>query len=374
MNDDTAATSSNATGSIAPSSDASAASSDAATAVDDEFEQVCNSLSPFEFELVNNLPLPLSEVYSNQCDSEDDRSTVLKKAEQVFQALEITDNEVKSIEVATRAQNNSSEWKKQRRGRITASAFHDILVRKDSTAPETIVERLLYDTKNLKNVLAIKWGREKEDVARTEYQTRKQQTHTNFKCTLSGLVVNPLYPHLGASPDGVIECDCCGVGLLEIKCPYSARLSHPKDMRDKTNFFMKANGLSHTHRYYTQVQGQLAICDKNFCDFVVWTPKGFITERIFRNNNFWEKLITKLTNFYVEHVLPEIMMKKKEAAATGSENDNPEKTYCVCNGLDEGRMIGCASGSSCKIEWFHYKCVGIKRAPKGDWFCDSCKH
>ena len=27
-------------------------------------------------------------------------------------------------------------------------------------------------------------------------------------------------PRLGASPDGVVQCECCGNGVLEIKCPY----------------------------------------------------------------------------------------------------------------------------------------------------------
>ena len=36
-------------------------------------------------------------------------------------------------------------------------------------------------------------------------------------------MINPQYPHLGASPDGVTMCDCCGMGVLELKCPYSAR-------------------------------------------------------------------------------------------------------------------------------------------------------
>jgi len=39
----------------------------------------------------------------------------------------------------------------------------------------------------------------------------------------SGLVVNPQWPFIGACPDGVIECDCCGRGVLEIKCPYCHR-------------------------------------------------------------------------------------------------------------------------------------------------------
>ena len=31
--------------------------------------------------------------------------------------------------------------------------------------------------------------------------------------------INDDYPHLGASPNGTIDCDCCGKGLSEIKCP-----------------------------------------------------------------------------------------------------------------------------------------------------------
>ena len=42
-------------------------------------------------------------------------------------------------------------------------------------------------------------------------------------------------------------------------------------------------------------------------------------------------------------------LKNKEAAAWGNENEDPEeKTYCLCNGLDEGCMISCAN-ASCKI-------------------------
>ena len=45
-----------------------------------------------------------------------------------------------------------------------------------------------------------------------------------LKCQLfiyshAGLVINPLYPYLGATPDGFVYCDCCGYGVLEIKSP-----------------------------------------------------------------------------------------------------------------------------------------------------------
>lgn len=41
----------------------------------------------------------------------------------------------------------------------------------------------------------------------------------------SGLIINPAFSHLGASPDGLIK-SCDGrdkiIGLIEIKCPYNA--------------------------------------------------------------------------------------------------------------------------------------------------------
>ena len=30
-----------------------------------------------------------------------------------------------------------------------------------------------------------------------------------------------------------------------------------------------------------QIQGQLEVCDKNFCFFVVWTPKGILFEKVY---------------------------------------------------------------------------------------------
>lgn len=34
-----------------------------------------------------------------------------------------------------------------------------------------------------------------------------------------GLLFNPKYPHLGASIDGLVNCEDCGTRLIEVKCP-----------------------------------------------------------------------------------------------------------------------------------------------------------
>lgn len=51
----------------------------------------------------------------------------------------------------------------------------------------------------------------------------KEQNHKRMKSCDSGTVINQDNPFISASPDLVIECECCGKGLVEIKCPYAIR-------------------------------------------------------------------------------------------------------------------------------------------------------
>uniref|UniRef100_A0A0V0HET9 PHD finger protein ING n=1 Tax=Solanum chacoense TaxID=4108 RepID=A0A0V0HET9_SOLCH len=63
------------------------------------------------------------------------------------------------------------------------------------------------------------------------------------------------------------------------------------------------------------------------------------------------------------------------ATPSGMDLDLPvdpnEPTYCFCNQVSYGEMVAC-DNPNCKIEWFHYGCVGLKEQPKGKWFCTDC--
>ncbi|TKY53627.1 PHD finger protein ING1 [Spatholobus suberectus] len=63
------------------------------------------------------------------------------------------------------------------------------------------------------------------------------------------------------------------------------------------------------------------------------------------------------------------------ANPTGMDLDLPvdpnEPTYCFCNQVSYGSMVAC-DNPSCKIEWFHFGCVGLKEHPKGKWYCSNC--
>ncbi|XP_027366656.1 PHD finger protein ING1 isoform X2 [Abrus precatorius] len=63
------------------------------------------------------------------------------------------------------------------------------------------------------------------------------------------------------------------------------------------------------------------------------------------------------------------------ANPTGMDLDLPvdpnEPTYCFCNQVSYGEMVAC-DNPDCKIEWFHFGCVGLKEQPKGKWYCSNC--
>ena len=44
------------------------------------------------------------------------------------------------------------------------------------------------------------------------------EAHDNIQVNESGLILNPAHPHLG-----LVVCDCCGEGCIEVKCPYCIR-------------------------------------------------------------------------------------------------------------------------------------------------------
>ncbi|PPD98377.1 hypothetical protein GOBAR_DD04626 [Gossypium barbadense] len=83
----------------------------------------------------------------------------------------------------------------------------------------------------------------------------------------------------------------------------------------------------------------------------------------------------------------EELRRERENTATASPTQTPdgttksgrsdlpvdpnEPTYCLCNQVSYGEMVAC-DNPNCKIEWFHFGCVGLKEQPKGKWYCPDC--
>eukprot|EP00731_Ephydatia_muelleri_P003205 Em0001g3205a len=157
----------------------------------------------------------------------------------INEEIKITQEEADYLEKSTKLQAQSLLWFAHRRGRITASKFSAVLHTSIASPSQSLVDSILAEKCFEAKSPSLEWGRVNEPVAREEYLHIMQRTHTKFKVQAAGLFINPLYPHLGASPDGLVSCLCCGAGVIEIKCPYSIRNSDPSTAAETSHFYLE---------------------------------------------------------------------------------------------------------------------------------------
>ena len=145
------------------------------------------------------------------------------KCQEVFNGLEMTEDEAAYLAEAAKPQSKSLIWFEHRRARITlitALKFHTVCHTSITSPSRSLVQQILTVGGNVTSA-AIVWGIQNEMVAVQEFKQKVSPSHTSFELKFTGLHVNPKFPHLGASPDGLVSCECCGEGLLEINCPYT---------------------------------------------------------------------------------------------------------------------------------------------------------
>ncbi|XP_077525627.1 uncharacterized protein LOC144166440 [Haemaphysalis longicornis] len=190
-----------------------------------------------------------------------------------------------------------------RRVRITCSTAHSIL--RARKTPEDLVDSLLQARPFSSD--ATRHGTRTEPLARKHFE----QTLSSH-VTETGLVVHPLQPWLCGSPDGLFmyrEGTC----LLEIKCPSKQRDSDVVDHKVPRSFvpYIKyVNGeltLSKTHKYYTQVQLLMYVCNLELCFFFVYTSKQSVTIVVPRDDSFLCSAVRALEEFYFVWLLPALV-------------------------------------------------------------------
>ncbi|XP_063931863.1 uncharacterized protein LOC135143855 [Zophobas morio] len=244
--------------------------------------------------------------YGESCHKLDlDEEEFKKEKEQFLKNIAISCKEEQDkIEETTRGQRENEEWFIQRKNRLTASLFGSVVKRRKSSSWAKLVEQICY--KSLINCPAINYGILNEKTAITAYQEKTK--NVVVEC---GLFVDLENGFLAASPDGLIGEN----GILEVKCPKSAEnLTVEEASKTLKQFYIdkKQGCLKRTHNYFYQVQGQLHISNREFCDFVVWTRKDLYVEGIFKDDNFWQnKMFPKLKYFYHEALLPELVDPRK---------------------------------------------------------------
>ena len=153
------------------------------------------------------------------------------------------------LETIPQPEQRTPEWYEFRNNRLTASDLWSVMDNNESKMHDILKKKCGVE-QSYKPGPAILHGIKFEDVATWIYQRRNDVDMVEFGCLPHRFV-----PYFGASPDGI-----CGnksknknyIGrMLEIKCPKS---------RIITGFIPEV--------YRAQIQGQLEVCDLEYCDFL----------------------------------------------------------------------------------------------------------
>ena len=154
-------------------------------------------------------------------------------------------------------------WHVYRAGRITASNFKSAVHTspdKPSTSP---IKKICYPESNRFTTKATQWGIENEQLAIASFLKMAKQSHTSIQVKSCGLMIKSSASYLDASPDGIVEYNCCGRGVLEVKCLYQCKERSFKDSSTDSTFCLESIndtnaslpfGLRKNHSYYYQVQ------------------------------------------------------------------------------------------------------------------------
>ena len=140
--------------------------------------------------------------------------------------------------------------------------------------------------------------------------------HSGFIIQSCGFIVDQESPFLGASPDGLVECTCCGCGVLEVKCPFRAKEAYSLEQVAEEHkdfclqlFPSKTLKLSRNHPYYLQFQLQIYTTKCAYCDFVVWHSAGLHIERLTLDNNHLQDALKKADLLFSHCILLELTAK-----------------------------------------------------------------
>ena len=225
---------------------------------------------------------------------------------QLISRLHLSQEQIDDIEKSTRGQADNPKWHLARKGRLTASNFYRIHTRMETlkSNPGTDLSKLVKSILNpddISNLPAIQHGKKMEPQAVSFLMQLLKRSHTNVKFQECGLYVDGKMPYLGASPDGVVTCDCHGVMLVEVKCP-------SRKLEDCD--FLSEGRLREKHRYYGQVQGQMMVTGIMASYFLAYlSEEDYRLDVVQYDTDFCEGMRMNLSRFYCDMIAPCLLNK-----------------------------------------------------------------
>ena len=150
---------------------------------------------------------------------------------------------------------------------MTVSKFRSVCCTDETQPAQSLIKSVCFPESVLFKSRATRWGCEHEELAGMEYENRMCKKHLKFTVSKSEFIIPPSYLLMGASPDGIIKCKCCGHGVLKIKCAYSCYDWTIQGRVKKSKFFLQKKIMKYNrlilldvyHAYYFLVQVQLKV-------------------------------------------------------------------------------------------------------------------
>ncbi|XP_026278759.1 uncharacterized protein LOC113206748 [Frankliniella occidentalis] len=233
---------------------------------------------------------------------------------------------------------------------LPSSKFGKVVTRQPGTPCNSLVLDLVYPSVGDKKSVPMQYGIDHEQTAVEKYVHDCEVSEPVAEC---GLFINPKWPFLASTPDRLLGSE----GLIEVKCIFPGTLASRgvhnfhsaaslkgKERKSMSICLEIVDGqlcFKRTHLYYYQIQGQLAITERQYCMAVVFTDsslvdnwKGqkvedFYVEKIERDDKFWqETMLPKLSRFYMDCMLVEICLRRKNRGIKCRDPDwiKPKKT------------------------------------------------
>ena len=202
-----------------------------------------------------SFPICLQDLFNRSLVTAD-YPDLLRRSRSV--ALELSEEMVCNVEEATRKQSKSRLWYRYRAGRVIASKMKQVCRTSEVTPSQRLCKEICYPEVFRFTSKATSWGLDHESEARARYFEQTKDQHSDFTMSSSGLVLNPEWPHLGASPDGIVNCSCCGRGVLKVKCPYFHRHNSVQDITRDCSSCLQLSAtdgsphLDHSHASHRQ--------------------------------------------------------------------------------------------------------------------------
>jgi hypothetical protein len=222
--------------------------------------------------------------------------------------LELDDNQLTDLLQTTDTDQRSDDWFEERLGKVTASKVKEVVARNSYGKPyqgyydyliELAIERVTGNRKRFSSRYT-DHGNEYEAYIAGLYE----EMYPNRDVRECGFIEHPTMA-AGASPDRLVDDD----GTIEVKAPNTDTMIKymismlPVDDPDHDLVGMLGLRGDEWRYYYDQIQWQLFVTGRQWCDFTVGDPDmtenaQIIVKRVPRDNEYInEKMLPRVTEF-----------------------------------------------------------------------------